>query len=155
MTSMKILVAVDLSAGTNAVLAAARDIAQSRSSEIVIFHVAAPDSTFVSYQAGPQHERDWRAEETSKEHTQLQELARDLAGENRNVRPMIVKGPTAEKIVDEATQVGADLIVLGSHGHGALFHLVAGSVTMAVLHSTKIPVLVVPVAGHSEQQNVE
>jgi len=152
---MKIFVAVDLSAGTSAVVAAARDIAESRSCEIFIFHVAAPDSAFVSYRAGPQHERDWRAEAISKEHTRLEELASELAGENRNVRPIIVEGPTADKIIDEATRVGADLIILGSHGHGALFHLVAGSVTMAVLHSTKIPVLVVPVAGHSEQQNDE
>jgi nucleotide-binding universal stress UspA family protein len=33
---------------------------------------------------------------------------------------------------------------MGSHGHGALYHLFVGSVTTAVLKEAPCPVLVVP-----------
>jgi len=34
--------------------------------------------------------------------------------------------------------------VMGSHGHGAVYNLLVGSVTAGVLKSAKCPVLVVP-----------
>jgi nucleotide-binding universal stress UspA family protein len=36
------------------------------------------------------------------------------------------------------------LIVIGSHGHGALYHLFAGDVASGILKDAKCPVLVVP-----------
>lgn len=146
MNDSTVLVAVDFSSATDAVLAATQVVTKSRAAQIVLLHVVDPDSSFVSYRVGPQHERDWRAEDISKERTQLEELARNLSADNANVRSKIVEGPTAETILAEADRIDADLIVVGSHGHGAIFHLVAGSVTMALLHRSKIPVLVVPVA---------
>lgn len=51
-------------------------------------------------------------------------------------------GHPAEEIADAADRSKADLIVMGSHGHGALANLVLGSVTNAVLARTKRPLLV-------------
>jgi nucleotide-binding universal stress UspA family protein len=44
----------------------------------------------------------------------------------------------------------ADLLVLGSHGHGRLFHAVLGSVTEASIRAATCPVVVVPVP-HTEK----
>ncbi len=49
----------------------------------------------------------------------------------------------------EITQSGilnADLIVMGTHGHGAMYTLLVGSVTKGVLKHTVRPVLLVPAA---------
>ena len=46
-------------------------------------------------------------------------------------------------VVQAADSLGADLIVMGSHGRSGLEKLVLGSVTQAVLSHTKLPVLVV------------
>ena len=54
-----------------------------------------------------------------------------------------VQGTTAEKILSLAREHDAEMIVMGSHGHGALYHLFAGSVTTAVLKESVCPVLVV------------
>jgi nucleotide-binding universal stress UspA family protein len=52
-------------------------------------------------------------------------------------------GHPGEEIAAVADRDKADLIVMGSHGHGALAGLVLGSVTNAVLAHTKKPILVV------------
>ncbi len=48
-----------------------------------------------------------------------------------------------QSILDTATAVGADLIVMGSHGRRGLEKLVLGSVTQRVISHAHIPVLVV------------
>ncbi|WP_026076121.1 universal stress protein [Noviherbaspirillum massiliense] len=53
-------------------------------------------------------------------------------------------GEVAKEICAYATQNQMDLMVMGSHGHGALANVVMGSVATKVLATTKdIPVLVV------------
>lgn len=54
-------------------------------------------------------------------------------------------GPT---ICDVATRVGADIIVVGSHGHGWLQRVLIGSVSTHVLHHAPCPVLVVRTDGN-------
>ena len=53
-------------------------------------------------------------------------------------------GAVAEDILAQADEVNADLIVMGTHGHGAMYNFLVGSATKGVLkHSTR-PVLLVP-----------
>jgi nucleotide-binding universal stress UspA family protein len=52
-------------------------------------------------------------------------------------------GPAAEIVVAQAAKEGSELIVMGSHGHGALARLVLGSVAAKVVAQTKVPVLLV------------
>ena len=52
-------------------------------------------------------------------------------------------GPAAPAIAAQAARDGHDLVVVGSHGHGALVGLVMGSVATQVLARCKTPVLVV------------
>ena len=47
-----------------------------------------------------------------------------------------------QAIIATATELGCDLIVMGSHGRSGLAAVVLGSVTNKVLTHTKIPVLV-------------
>jgi nucleotide-binding universal stress UspA family protein len=56
------------------------------------------------------------------------------------------EGTVARTIVETATRLPADLIVMGTHGRGGVEHLMLGSVTEKVLRKTPCPVLVVPPA---------
>jgi len=56
----------------------------------------------------------------------------------------IIKGePTETGIVATADEIGADLIVIGSHGRTGFKKFMLGSVAQDVLHKTRLPVLVV------------
>jgi nucleotide-binding universal stress UspA family protein len=44
----------------------------------------------------------------------------------------------------EADAIKPDLIVMGRHGHGAMYNLLVGSVTEGVLKHSGRPVLLVP-----------
>ncbi|OIP15393.1 MAG: universal stress protein UspA [Comamonadaceae bacterium CG_4_9_14_3_um_filter_60_33] len=52
-------------------------------------------------------------------------------------------GSPGELIAKMADEGKFDLVVMGSHGHGALVNLVVGSVATKVLASCKVPVLIV------------
>ena len=72
--------------------------------------------------------------------TQLRaQLARrGLAGESRHVT-----GIPSLRIAQEATEVGADLVVLGTHGRTGLAHVLLGSTAERVIASAPCPVLTV------------
>jgi nucleotide-binding universal stress UspA family protein len=58
-------------------------------------------------------------------------------------------GQPAPQILDLATSLPADLIVMGTHGASGFEHLVLGSVTEKVLRKARCPVLTVPPRAHA------
>ena len=54
-----------------------------------------------------------------------------------------VVGEVAESVAGYAKKVGADLLVMGSHGHGAFVSAALGSTAAKILHGVKLPVLIV------------
>ena len=85
-------------------------------------------------------QRQWMAEAE----TQLITLAATLRLDPRRVSVEVVVGPAAFEIVRRAEERGADLIVVGSHGRGALRRFLLGSVAERVLREAGCPVMIVP-----------
>ena len=56
---------------------------------------------------------------------------------------VVREGYAATAIVDEATERGADLIVIGTHGLSGLKHMLLGSVAERVVQKAPCPVLTV------------
>ncbi len=59
------------------------------------------------------------------------------------VERRLVEGAPAEEILSVARDVGADLVVLGTHGRTGLGRLLMGSVAERVIHKATCPVLTV------------
>lgn len=141
-----ILVCVDFSSVTSDVLDAAATLSGALGSSVLLLHVVAPEPDFVSFEVGPQGERDALAKTLRSEHRRLQEYEGRFRDIGVDVKSLLVQGPTVEKILEEALALEAELLVMGSHGHGAIYGLVVGSVAEDVLRKAKQAVLVIPAA---------
>ena len=144
---MIVLVAVDFSPVTHRQLAAVSRLARDRPVVVYLLHVAQPDPAFVGFEAGPAVVRDQVAAEFHREHRDLQDLAREVREMCPETTALLVQGPTVETILGEAGKLGADLVVIGSHGHGAAYDLLVGSVSAGVIRKSLAPVLVIPARG--------
>jgi nucleotide-binding universal stress UspA family protein len=80
--------------------------------------------------------------------TKIERQAKAIAAENglKTTTHIVVGLGTriGDRIAEIAQDAGADLIVVGTRGHGALGSFVLGGVTQRLLHVSPCPVLVVP-----------
>jgi nucleotide-binding universal stress UspA family protein len=93
--------------------------------------------------------------EASERDMQPLEVAREQAevlGVTAYTR--LLQGEPADEIVAYADTIDADLIVVGSRGHGAIASALLGSVSRGVLREARRPVLVVRGAPDREQAAV-
>ena len=139
-----ILVPIDFSPVSDDAVDLAAQLAKGLGAAIWLVHVAAPDPDFVGFGTGPRYVRDQRAEELKKEHSQIQDMAKQLGTKGLKAEGLLVQGPTSATIVEEAGRLKADLIIMGSHGHGAIYKTFVGSVSQQVLADSPVPVLIVP-----------
>jgi nucleotide-binding universal stress UspA family protein len=59
------------------------------------------------------------------------------------VETQLCEGRPGQALVEEAEQANADLIVIGSHGQGAISDILLGSVSQYMVHHATAPVLIV------------
>lgn len=141
---MKMLVALDLSDATDEIVEQVAPIARALSADVSLLHVAEPDPDFVGYETGPQVVRDSEAEDLRAEHRQVQEIAKQMQADGIKAKALLVQGPTVDTILRKAAELDVGMIVVGSHGRGAMYQLLVGSVSEQVLHRSDVPVLVIP-----------
>ena len=142
---MNILVAVDLSRGSQKVADTAGRLAKLMDAKVYVLHVAEPEPDFVGYDAGPEVVRTQVAEELHREHRAVQALAGRLRDNDVDATALLIRGPTVETTLKEAASLKAGVIVVGSHGHGAVYDVLVGSYSAGIIRRSELPVLVVPV----------
>jgi nucleotide-binding universal stress UspA family protein len=140
----RILVAVDFSDVTPELVRVAGELARALGAELFLVHVEPADPQFVGYEAGPQNVRDAVAERLRRQHRDLQTLAEGLRARGARATPLLVQGYAVDKLCEEAGRLGAQLIVMGTHGHGRVHRLLLGSVGEGVLRRATCPVMFVP-----------
>ena len=141
---MNILVAVDLSNASQKILSYVKPLALGLSAKVWLLHAAEPEPAFVGYKPGPQSVRDQVAHEFHEEREKLQKEVNDFKNYGIETTALFIQGPTVEVIFHELNKLEIDMVVVGSHGHGFVYHLILGSVSNGVLHRSPCPVLVVP-----------
>ncbi|MHC4952935.1 MAG: universal stress protein [Planctomycetota bacterium] len=139
-----ILVGIDFSPLNDAVLDVAERLATATGRGLFLVHVAAPDPEFVGYEVGPQAIREVRANELLAERDRMKQMADALESRGVTAYTRLVAGETVNTLLDEADSHGADMIIVGSHGHGAIHRALLGSIAEGLLRHTKLPLLIVP-----------
>ena len=144
---MKILLAVDGSAFTvKAVKFLTAHLKWfSGTPELHLLHVKPPISTGLAVDQarrilGDDSVTDYYRDESSAALTPAETL---LRGQGLPFRSQYKVGDIAKEIDAYAVKEKIDMIVMGSHGHGALANVVLGSVATKILASTTVPVLIV------------
>lgn len=69
-------------------------------------------------------------------------VVEELSGFKDKIHDVIREGSPADEIVHEASTAAADLIVIGSRGHGEMRSVLMGSVSERVMHTAHCPVLI-------------
>jgi nucleotide-binding universal stress UspA family protein len=137
----RIVIATDGSPSSLEAVEFGLELAREHEAEVRFVHVApALDRSFVDgigVPAAAPHRID-EADRRSLEEALELAHERNVAGTAE-----LLSGTPADEIVAYADTVDADLIVVGTRGHGALASVVLGSVSLGVLHETRRPVLVV------------
>lgn len=87
---------------------------------------------------------------TDAAQTRLREAVDAYAKRGIAVTSHLVQGDAREGILSVASKVGADLIVMGTHGRRGLSRALIGSITESVLRTSNVPVLTVHAPPKSE-----
>jgi len=139
----RILVPLDGSTMSEAVLPHAEKLVRALNVEIVLLHVDVipapifepPESPF----AQPEEVKIMHADER----TYLKNMCAKLESEGLRATYLLRDGIVAETILEVAEIEKADLIAMSTHGRTGLLRLLLGSVAEQVVHQSKIPVMLI------------
>lgn len=147
-----IVVAVDFSAVTAAVARTACELARLTGSRLVLLHVLPVVAAFETYGLGSAIITETALAREKIRARDLAALAKRCARTVKQVRTILHTGKVVPVIVDEVAKLRASYLVLGSHGHGAVYDLLAGSIAQGVLRRAPCPVFVVPARPTSRRR---
>jgi len=158
-----ILLATDMGPQADNVLRHAEAMAVARGAGILILHVIEPIpphaasviSEFMSSEAAADMRRAGIDALRGDVEKQVQaffeaESASGVTSGSGMPEIRILEGSPAPAIIAEASRVGADLIVMGTHGYSTLGEIVLGSVAHKVISKTTVPVYLVPYRGQAK-----
>jgi len=158
---MNILVAVDLSDVTQNMMQEVIKLSSGLSSKTWLLHVVDPkpvsidhvdygpgfgglEPCFVDYGPDPKTKRDQISCQFKKEHKALHHEVGRLQRSGIETTALLIQGSVIDVILHQSSKLGIEMIIVGSHGHGAVYNLVIGSVNEGLLKQSPCPVLVIP-----------
>ncbi len=138
----KVLAPIDFSSVTDEVIAQAIKLCKAFGSELVLMFVTPPHPGFKGCDLD--QGKRWREVDLSKPGDEIISYAETADAGGVAVSIVVQQGPTVESILEISNAIDASWIVLGSHGHGALYDLLVGSTVEGVMSVSSIPTVIVP-----------
>lgn len=135
----RVLVAVDGSAHAKKAAEKARALVRESGGVLHTLSVMSTRDRHITSLAG----KEGLDESVAEAESQANIEANTAKDEGIEAHPHAAKGKAYLKIVEQAKEVDAGLIVMGSHGRTGIMRLLLGSVAQRVLEATDRPVLVV------------
>jgi nucleotide-binding universal stress UspA family protein len=140
----KILVPVDITERAEPALTCARRLAEEYHGTVYPLHIVpAADSDLLLhevYRAGPQAPADHvYAEKVARQ--KLEELTQTYLSGVKSEIELHVSGDPAKTTLEVEKAIGADLLVMSTHGFTGMFHLLLRSMTEKMMREAGCPVL--------------
>jgi len=139
-----ILVPVDGSATANKAADAAATLASEIEAKVTVIHVV-HTYPYAGFGAGfAEGQSLYLAAATASANDSIASVRDKMQGKGIAVETRVVESNVVWRGVVETTEaVGADLIVMGTHGRSKIDRLLLGSVTQRVLSHASVPVMVI------------
>ena len=139
-----ILVATDFGEASDAALAYGRELARTFKATLHVLHVADDVYMRLGGDAYVAVLPDLQKDIEQAAQRQLNELVVDNDPAPITVKKVVVtSAATAACVVQYAQEAAIDLIIVGTHGRGAVAHLLMGSVAERIVRTAPCPVLTV------------
>jgi nucleotide-binding universal stress UspA family protein len=140
----RILHPTDFSGASAPALKLALDLARADRAELLIAHVINPIVPVAGEgYLSPRMYEDLARSQRAHAARQLDRLVARARKARARARPLLLEGSPHERITRAAKARRADLIVMGTHGRGAVARLFLGSVAERVVGSAPCPVLTI------------
>jgi nucleotide-binding universal stress UspA family protein len=147
-----ILCPVDFSKGSDRAVEQAGVLANAIGAQVELLHVyqlpalGLPDGMITMTPGLLTVPPEFIAKRTAEAQDVLEMHRDQLAGRGVRATTQLIEGNPTECIVERAKQLGASMLVLGTHGHSGFKRFVLGSTAERVLRLAEVPVLTVPLA---------
>jgi nucleotide-binding universal stress UspA family protein len=143
----KIIAAIDFSNATSAVLPAATEIAKAFGAELHLLHVIEPEPTYTAYGLSPSEFpaiHEFHMESRKRAQKALDDVAAGISTPQFKPTAHLADGSPLLELEAKIKEIGADLVILGSHGHSVIASLILGSVAEGMVRKAIVPTLVIP-----------
>jgi nucleotide-binding universal stress UspA family protein len=149
---MKTIIAlVDFSDVTQRVVDQASMHARTYEARLILVHVVPSEPAVVEFGiASPTLLQPPSEKRIEKDYNQLLNLRDSLSDSGIQVSAQQLENADIVKLLDLCHNLHADLIVVGTHHHSAMYQFFIGSYTADVLKRARCPVLVVPPATEAK-----
>ena len=138
-----ILAPIDFSPASESVVKEAAALARALDAQVVLLTVVQPPVVYTEY-ASLMNVGEITTRNEQQAASRLARLEEQLNNDFIKTKTVQLTGSPITQIVAQAEKVDADYIVLGSHGHTAIYDLLVGSTAHGVLLRAKCPVVIVP-----------
>ncbi len=141
-SNVTLLVPIDFEAASVKALVLAKDLAARLGGEVVLVHAyQLPVYTYPGLE--PTLLPGFHAEVTAAAQRAVDQIAQQEGG----LRAVLREGDPAVEVLAAAEELGATMIVMGTHGRTGVAHLLLGSVAEKIVRKSPIPVVTVRAAG--------
>jgi nucleotide-binding universal stress UspA family protein len=142
----RILVATDLSPASEPAVNEAIAMARGNGTQLVIAFAYQHPSAVQAEAVVPGLYEEWERSLRENARQRLEPLVAKARAEGIEARSLVLTGAPYEAIADAAGEIGADLVVMGTHGRKGVSRFFLGSVASRVISIAPCPVLTVRAA---------
>lgn len=157
----KVLIALDYDPTAQKVAETGYDLAKVMNAQTILLHVTSDASYYSSLNYSPimgfggfngidAVQTDSAQGLRTAAQDYLDKSKKHLGDEK--IQTMVKSGVFGETILNTASEVKADIIVMGTHSRRGLEKILVGSVAENVLHHSSIPLLIIPTKAIKEKR---
>jgi nucleotide-binding universal stress UspA family protein len=142
-----IVAAVDFSNATEGVIGMSVNLAKAFGARLHLLHVVEPEPSYTAYGFTPDEFPALHAYQEEAKRRAVKKMESLIPSQDHalgEVTTQVEEGSPLHVILEQVKEYGADLVVLGSHGHGVIASLLLGSVAEGMVRKASVPTLIVP-----------